>query len=337
MPRPRASSKRPETANSRRRAASNSAAARAQIRAHPVPRPFSRRDLAVTVIIATIVTAMFVTLNVFYNADGGVRLGGPGAAADESTAGLVVIIDPEELNPTLRQMGININVAANGADITNPDRTLREQITLEVITTESSNEIELAADELARGRVVYAPIKGEYANYPFDRYQTEVFVRAKEAATGQPVPVYLTANDGIYNWVSEINLPINPTVSRIPGLEGEGLILLDVKRSTTLKVFLGLIAVMVVAVTTTALYLAGMIFTFRRVANAALLAWMTTALFSFLVLRTALPGAPPLGAAIDVFLFFWAILGLMVSVVMVAIGWSRGQKALLLEDVAVRK
>ena len=312
-------------------------ALRARIRAHPLPRPFTRGDLIPTLIIAAIVTAMFITLNLFYNADGGVRLAGPGAAADPTTAGLVVIVDPEEINPTMRKIGININVAANGADIANPDRTLREQITLEVITNDTSTEINLAANELARGRMVYAPITGDYANYPFDHYQAEIFVRAKETASGQPVPVYLTGDQGIYNWVTKIELPINPTVSRVPGLEGEGLIFMDVKRSTTLQVFLGLIAVMVIAVTAMAVYLAGMIFTFRRVANAALLAWMTTALFSFLILRTALPGAPPLGAAIDVFLFFWAILGLMASVVMVAIAWNRGQKALLLEEAASKK
>jgi hypothetical protein len=229
-------------------------------------------------------------------------------------------------------MGVNINVLASGGDLTDPDRTLKNRVILEVITQEAATEIALPAGEIPRGSTVYSPVLGDYANYPLDRYTSDLFVRAEDAATGQQIPVLLEADQGIYNWNTDLVLPVNPTVARVPGLNGEGLVIMKMKRSNTLIIFLGLIGVLVAAVTGVALYLALMIFTFRRVPNLTMLAWMTTALFSFLVLRNSLPGAPPLGAAIDVFLFFWAILGLMSAMLMVAIAWSREQKAVLLEE-----
>ena len=323
----------------RRGAASKAAQARerAYIRAHPSPRPFSRGDLIPTVIIAAIVAAMFIALNSFYNVDGGIRVTGPGADIPEPPDGLTVVVDPEELQPATRKMGVDINVLTSGGDLTNPDRTLKNKVILEVITKESATEIVLPAGEIPRGSTVYPPVDGDYANYPLDRYQADLFVRAKDATTNQQIPVFLKADQGIYNWSTDLVLPVNPTVARVPGLNGEGLVLMDMKRSTTLIIFLGLIGALVAGVTGIALYLAGMIFTFRRVPNLTMLAWMTTALFSFLVLRNSLPGAPPLGAAIDVFLFFWAILGLMSAMLMVAIAWSREQKAVLLEDARPRR
>jgi hypothetical protein len=323
----------------RRGAASKAAQARerAYIRAHPSPRPFNRGDLIPTVIIAAIVAAMFIALNSFYNVDGGIRVTGPGAGVAEPDDGLSIVIDPEEIDPATRKMGVDINVLASGGDLTNPDRTLKNKVILEVITKESATEIVLPAGEIPRGSTVYPPVNGDYANYPLDRYTSDLFVRAKDAATGQQIPVFLEADQGIYNWNTDLVLPVNPTVARVPGLNGEGLVIMKMTRSNTLIIFLGLIGVLVAAVTGVALYLALMIFTFRRVPNLTMLAWMTTALFSFLVLRNSLPGAPPLGAAIDVFLFYWAILGLMSAMLMVAIAWSRQQKAVLLEEANPRR
>jgi hypothetical protein len=173
-------------------------------------------------------------------------------------------------------------------------------VILEVISEGSAAEIDLPAGEIPQGRTVYPSIHGDYANYPFDRYQSGLFVRAKDAATSQPIPVFLKANTGSYNWKTTMMLPVNPSIARVPGLNGEGLVLMDIRRSTTLIIFLGLIGALVAGVVSAALYLASMIFTFRRVPNLVALTWVTTALFSFLVLRNSLPGAPPLGAAIDV-------------------------------------
>ncbi|MBM3723000.1 MAG: DUF4436 domain-containing protein [Actinobacteria bacterium] len=310
---------------------------RAYIRAHPSPRPFNRGDLVPTIIIAAVVTTMFIALNSFYNVDGGIRITGPGANMSQPANGLTVVIDPEEMQPATGKMSVDINVIATDTSLINTDRTLRQAITVDVITNESATEIVLPAGEIPRGTTVYPPIDGDYANYPLDKYQGKLFIRAKETKSGAQIPVFLKTDQGIYNWSTKMILPVNPTIARVAGVNGEGLVIMDMQRSTTLIIFLGLIGALVAGVTGVAVYLAGMIFTFRRVPNLTMLAWVTTALFSFLVLRSTLPGAPPLGAAIDVFLFFWAILGLMSAMLMVAIAWSRQQKAVLLEQSRPRR
>jgi hypothetical protein len=305
-------------------------------RAYPAPRPFNRADAIVSLIVGVAILALFFSLNAFYSVDGGLRITGPGAN-QEIKQGIQVIIDPQNVAPTSLRMAIDVEVSAIGDKYVNPDETLKTGVTVLVYKKTETDQIVIPAGGLPQSRTIAVPITGDYANYPLDRYQGEVFIRAKETSTGNPIPVDVTASDGIYNWITKVNLPAQPLVVQNPNLSPSGFIQISTQRSTTLIIFLGLVGFLVIVISLVAVFLAGMIFTFRRVANAALLAWMTTALFSFLVLRTALPGAPPLGAAIDVFLFFWAILGLMAAVVMVAIAWNRSQKALLLAEGAAQK
>ncbi len=45
---------------------------------------------------------------------------------------------------------------------------------------------------------------------------------------------------------------------------------------------------------------------FDKRIEATIFSWLGAMLFAFPALRSAVPGAPPIGAAIDYFAFFWA-------------------------------
>ena len=64
-------------------------------------------------------------------------------------------------------------------------------------------------------------------------------------------------------------------------------------------------------------------FSNRRKAEVALLSWSAALLFALPLLRTYLPGAPPIGAAIDIYIYLWVIVIAVISAMLSVIAWVR--------------
>ena len=55
--------------------------------------------------------------------------------------------------------------------------------------------------------------------------------------------------------------------------------------------------------------------------EAALLGWSAALLFALPLLRTYLPNSPPIGAAIDVFIYLWVIVAAVLACVFLLCAW----------------
>ncbi|GIW05989.1 MAG: hypothetical protein KatS3mg060_0794 [Dehalococcoidia bacterium] len=62
---------------------------------------------------------------------------------------------------------------------------------------------------------------------------------------------------------------------------------------------------------------------FDKRIEAAILSSLGAMLFAFPALRSAVPGAPPIGAAIDYFAFFWAEMIVAVSLITLLVVYIR--------------
>jgi hypothetical protein len=51
--------------------------------------------------------------------------------------------------------------------------------------------------------------------------------------------------------------------------------------------------------------------------------WLAALLFAMVPLRSAMPGAPPIGALSDVLAFFWAEMLIALSLVLIVFTWLR--------------
>jgi hypothetical protein len=60
----------------------------------------------------------------------------------------------------------------------------------------------------------------------------------------------------------------------------------------------------------------------RRV-EPPLLTWLAALLFALIPLRNAMPGAPPIGAQVDMIVFFWVIAVITLSLLVVLAMWLR--------------
>ncbi|HWC37055.1 MAG TPA: DUF4436 family protein [Acidimicrobiales bacterium] len=64
----------------------------------------------------------------------------------------------------------------------------------------------------------------------------------------------------------------------------------------------------------------------RRV-EIPMLTWLAALLFAIVPLRNAMPTSPPIGAEVDVIVFFWAVTVITVALLSILITWFRQPQA----------
>ena len=71
------------------------------------------------------------------------------------------------------------------------------------------------------------------------------------------------------------------------------------------------------------------VFTNRRKAEVGLMAWAGGVLFALPLLRIYLPYEPPMGAAIDIHVYLWAIVAAVSAVTVIVFAWLHQNRAVL--------
>jgi hypothetical protein len=66
------------------------------------------------------------------------------------------------------------------------------------------------------------------------------------------------------------------------------------------------------------------------------LGWTASLLFALPLLRTYLPNSPPVGAAIDVYLYLWVIVAAVAASVIVVLAWVTQTRRVLRDELAAR-
>ena len=179
-----------------------------------------------------------------------------------------------------------------------------------------------AGDSLSRMEVQVG-LDGEEVQYPLDTHTGLFVVQADsyERETGGPfvstgdIPVGLQGTSGVAGWDTGYDLP--QTLS--PAAMGS----ITFTRAFTTKAFALVLILLVMALSALALVVSLLVYTNRRKAEVALLGWSASLIFALPLLRTYLPGSPPIGAAIDIYIYLWVIVIAVISAMLSVIAWVR--------------
>jgi hypothetical protein len=98
-------------------------------------------------------------------------------------------------------------------------------------------------------------------------------------------------------------------------------------RAFSTQVFALLILCLVVVLSVLALIVGLLVQTNRRRAEATLMSWAAALLFALPLLRNYMPNAPPIGAAIDVYVYLWVIVMAVLALVLIVLAWIRQRGA----------
>lgn len=163
------------------------------------------------------------------------------------------------------------------------------------------------AHERITAHELRVPLNGNISFYPFDSYDTDLYVAID--AAGVPAPVQLTVTDHDPGFVSR----------PVPHQVGPGYLVasLEVKRSRSTYILAWFQVIVMWALGLSVL--AGATHIIRRRLGLVwpALGWMAATLFALVGFRNAAPGLPPIGSLIDYCAFFWAEAIITLSLVLV--------------------
>lgn len=292
--------------------------------AAPAPRPLSKRG-AIVGVIALIATAILYVIAVQnYSTEGG--LTAPDTPTAVSPRDILVTVEPLILNANTSEVTMRLSFEAEGAELVVDDRlTANTRITIQ--SSDGAQEVKFVeGDSLGRAEVTMG-IAGEQAGYPFDEHAgfftmtADTYVRGSDGgieSTGS-IPLRVQATGGINGWNTDLSLP---------DFTGEQVFVgMNFTRVFSNKAFALLILAVATVLSALALFTSLLVVTDRRRIEVALLAWTGSLLFALPLLRTYLPNGPPVGAAIDIYLYMWLIIGAGIAATLVVVAWIRQKGA----------
>jgi hypothetical protein len=103
-------------------------------------------------------------------------------------------------------------------------------------------------------------------------------------------------------------------------------------RAFSTRLFAILLLILMASLAFAAGWVAILAITNRRVAEVALLGWTTSLLFALPLLRNSMPNGPPVGANIDILVYFWVLAAAIVSALLAVIAYLRQRGAALVND-----
>jgi hypothetical protein len=152
----------------------------------------------------------------------------------------------------------------------------------------------------------------------------------EKGADGTPqsvAPVYVTvgAAGGVSGWATTVDFQELP---------GSATVTVAFDRAFSTQVFALLLLALAVMLATATLVVGFLVASQRRRAEVGLMSWTAALLFALPALRTFMPNSPPIGAAIDIYVYLWVMAGAIAAAIIMIVSWVRQSGRLLLEDEA---
>jgi hypothetical protein len=228
------------------------------------------------------------------------------------TGGVSVVIVPEKVAADAQELPAQVLLFPAG-ELLDPSGLLTREIQVRIEPAVSGQVLTFPAGEGPAPQAILLPAPGIVQQYPFDSFAVSVNVSAHSvfADTEDIIPTSAAVFVRVPGWTDQ-------GVSTSPA-EGSGQHLTTalVRDGSTKSIALLLLLLMVV-LATIAILVTGSATRGRMTLELSVASWMTALLFALIPIRGFFPGAPPLGSWMDILVFFWVELILMLAVAAVA-------------------
>lgn len=269
---------------------------------------FFRRNRTRRLVIGIAITVLLLAAYVF-----GIRSYGAGLAQAlpqqaPPAGGVSVVIVPERVAPEEQKLPAQVLVFP-GEGLLDAAGLLTQELEVRIQPAVSGQILLLPAGEPPAPQSVVLPAAGIVQQYPFDSYDVaaDVHVHSLFADTYDAVPTQASVFFRVPGWTAQ------DTVAQAS--DGEGVLVSSVLvRDGSTKSIALLLLLLMVILASIAILVTGSATRGRMRLELSVASWMTALLFALIPLRGFFPGSPPLGSWMDVLVFFWVELILMIAV-----------------------
>jgi hypothetical protein len=239
------------------------------------------------------------------------------AAVDGVEPAAEVYLEPISIDALNQAMQLRAYLSPSTTESKDAHGAPSRDLTLLVTHDKTVEEVKLAAgDHIASSTFEVDLNDGSVAHYPLDAYHTRVGVQLLDGKSSLPLPVRVTMWEGVlgYNLHTTSEPQADPQdVELTTAISRGGAFLLFGLCAYAAMVVLGCCAVVVGVLT----------FTDVRPPETGLIGSMAAIAFALPVLRSALPGSPPLGVEADMWAFLWAELAAVLALALVVFKWAK--------------
>lgn len=289
------------------------------------PRPLSHRTWLRLGAIAAVVAVLYALVGYAYDAQGSLQSSTDSGA--DATPGLSVTVEPLEVSAVTNQSTLRLTFKVTDPALTDGTR-LTQNLRVDLQSAAGDQEFRFPAGTVVSPQSAVIALDGEIAYYPFDTHAGGITLSAdtyQKAADGTPesvAPVYVSggASGGVSGWSAVVG------VQELPGSANVDL---TFNRAFSTQVFALMLLALAVILAVVTVIVAFLVASERRRAEIGLMSWTAALLFALPALRTFMPNSPPIGAAIDIYVYLWVMAAAIAASVIMVVSWVRQSGRLL--------
>lgn len=249
------------------------------------------------------------------------------------TEGVNVAIDPVSIDPVAHLVTVRATLFPQGSYLDADENEFAIPLRVTSRTLKESTAFDIDAGQAVGGSYQFdIPVEGDPENYPLDGYEYSYADpdRPGEQTAAPLVKIEKLLDDGRTEPAAVGPSGENPadligwtTRWRLTGGGSTLNVKLVIERAGAIVGAVAVIVLLVLAMASLAAFVAWSVATARRPVEATMAGWFAAMLFALIPLTNSMPGAPPVGAWIDVFVFVWAEIVLLASMGVFVVSWYR--------------
>lgn len=183
--------------------------------------------------------------------------------------------------------------------------------------TLDAEALDFPVGSIPEARAIKIPLRGRVQNYPFDTYSDTITIAATlvdeqvDVDQGRRMPVVAGLSMREAGWALDVQEKQSDSYY----------VTFDqkiVRAGSTITIAI-LMLLLMIAVAMLASWTARSVLAGALEPQVAVASWMAALLFALIPIRNFLPGAPPVGSWIDILVFFWVLVAVMIAMVTIVI------------------
>lgn len=308
------------------------------------------------VVVAVLLGLVYLLSLAAYSEAGQSKVDNGPPPVNEKTAGLNFAFDLVAIDPAKGQMTLRMFINPQGSFYDEADGSFARNIRI-TVRYQAGGQVTRdipAGTPVGGTSELIMFVEGNPNTYPFDHYEygwpsdvdkanaiddpydvalsnpAPLLSVTELGPDGQTLPTRISIgvypSTGLQGWTEKWNFSISeqPIGNAVPG---DTLMLqMNIKRGGGVLAFVVVVLTLMVVTAVLAALVARSVARKRRPIEATMAGWFAALLFALVPLRTNMPGSPPIGAWIDVAIFYWVELGLLIAMAVFIGSWLRYRK-----------
>ena len=216
-------------------------------------------------------------------------------------------------------------------ELVDNDGHLKENLRIVVDSWSGAKELRFPLGTLASPANIELALTGELAQYPFDTHEGSGFVSADtytrnadgSFTSNTVLPVSIDASGGVNGWDTAVDSNELSSSTQFD---------MSFSRAFSTQIFALMLLVLAVMLAAATVIVAFLVASQRRRAEIGLMSWTAALLFALPALRTFMPNSPPIGAAIDMYVYLWVMAGAIAAGIIMIVSWVRQSGRMFADD-----